>query len=73
MVKFEVVWGNCGLAATKIKTTSGVRKVVYMIRVFIESSFLVLNIVREEHKDPDYNRDDDDFETPVKKNFGRRG
>ena len=59
--------GISGLAATKIKTTSGVRKVVDVIRVFIEWSFLVLNRAKEEHEDPEYTRDDDDFETPVKK------
>ena len=65
--------GISGLAATKIKTTSGVRKVVDVIRVFIEWSFLVLNLVKEEHEDPEYTKDDDDFETPVKKKIVVKG
>ena len=65
---FKLSGGVSNLAVTKIKTTSGIKKVVDVIRVFIEWSFLVLNIIKEDHEDPDYTKDDDDFETPVKRN-----
>ena len=63
---YRLSGGISNLAASKIKTTSGIRKVVDVIRVFIEGSFLILNLKPEDHEDPDYTREGDDFETPVR-------
>ena len=59
--------GLSNMAATSIKPESGVRRVVDMSRVFIEWSHLAINIKIEENEDPQYTKDDDDFETPANK------
>ena len=64
---YRLSGGVTNLSATRIKPASGVRKVVDVTRLFIEWSFLVLNVKTEEHKEPDYAREDDLLETPPRK------
>ena len=72
---YRLSGGVTNLPATRIKPSSGVRRVVDVTRVFIEWSFLVLNIKTEEHKEPDYTREGGHLETPVmkKKNVLKSG